>query len=284
MNTLDDIITSLPLIKQYHARDTSLYRILEKIARQESEKMFDSSAAGGKSLGPVGEFYFPYYKMGAVDSIDLFGLDELILFAFYWTNRKRYRKALDIGANIGLHTTVLSKCGYQVELFEPDPTHFAKLKEILSANQIQGVVAHQAAVSDRSGHTEFVRVLGNTTSSHIAGCKQPYGELQKFQVPVFDIRKLIRSADLIKMDVEGHEATILEATNSDDWNGVDAVIEVGAPDKAKLIFNHMQKIGVRAFSQKTGWKEIKILEEMPFSYKDGSLFLSKKTSMPWDPF
>lgn len=280
MTVLGDIISSLPSIKEQHSHETSLYRVLEKAARQASEKMFADPSIE-RSFGPLGTFSFPYFKMGAIDSVDLFGLDELILFAFYWANRKRYRKVLDIGANIGLHTTVLAKCGYEIQLFEPDPVHFAKLQEILAANKIEKVKANQAAISDRSGQVEFVRVLGNTTSSHIAGSKQPYGELQRFQVPVFDIRALIRTADLIKMDVEGHEATIIEATSTEDWDHTDAVIEVGAFDKAQWIYNHLCKIGVRAFSQKTGWKEVKKFEDMPVSYKEGSLFISKKPTMPW---
>lgn len=279
--TLGDIISSLPQIKNQHSREASLYRVLEKTARLESETIFSATSSERKSLGPIGEFYFPYFKMGAVDSIDLFGLDELILFSFYWANRKRYKKVLDIGANIGLHTTVLAKCGYEVDFFEPDPIHFAKLQEILAANEIKNVHAHEAAVSNHSGTVEFIRVLGNTTSSHIAGCKKPYGNLEKIQVPVYDIRKLIRNADLIKMDVEGHEDTIIEATNSEDWNKTDAVIEVGAPEKAKAVYDHLSKIGVNAFSQKNGWDQVKTLEDMPFSYKDGSLFISKKSSMPW---
>jgi FkbM family methyltransferase len=281
MSILGDILESLPLIKQHHNHETSLYRLFEKAARQEAERIFDSTyPEQEKTLGHLGNISVPYFNMGAVDSLDLFGLDELILFAYYWVNRKRYRKVLDIGANIGLHSVILAKCGYQVSLFEPDPTHFSKLQEILTGNRIHNVEMHQAAVSDRSGEVEFVRVLGNTTSSHIAGCKQPYGQLERFQVPVFDIRELIRSVDLIKMDVEGHEATIIEATKSADWDHTDAVIEVGAPDKAQAIFNHLRSIKVRAFSQKIGWGEVKMLEDMPFSYKDGSLFVSKKSSMP----
>jgi len=281
MNALGDVIATIPEVTRSHSPGTSIYRILQHAAKQELKKMFDSNSDSQRSLGPIGTFYFPYFKMGAIDSIDLFGLDELILFSFYWVNRKRYKKALDIGANIGPHTVVLSKCGFQVQSFEPDPIHFAKLSEVLAANQIKGVKAHQAAVSNRSGDVEFVRVLGNTTSSHIAGCKQPYGDLERFQVPVFDIKKLIREADLIKMDVEGHEAALIEATTSDDWNDVDSLIEVGTADKAEAIFAHLKKIGVHAFSQKTGWEQVKKLDDMPFSYKEGSLFISKKTSMPW---
>src|SRR5690348_14250117 len=92
---LDDVISSLPKVKQSHGPGTSLYRILQNAAQHELKKMFELDLNERRSLGPIGAFYFPYFKMGAVDSIDLFGLDELILFSFYWVNRKRYKKALD---------------------------------------------------------------------------------------------------------------------------------------------------------------------------------------------
>jgi hypothetical protein len=73
MNTLGEIIASLPMINQYHNHNTSLYRVLEKLARQEAEQLFTSSTSEEKSFGPLGHFYFPYFKMGAIDSVDLFG-------------------------------------------------------------------------------------------------------------------------------------------------------------------------------------------------------------------
>ena len=167
--------------------------------------------------------------------MDLFDLDEFIIFSFYWANRKRYKNVLDIGANIGLHSLVLAKCGYEIDSYEPDPVHFKQLNYILAINQIQNVKAHCGAVSSKEGKAEFVRVLGNTTSSHLAGCKNPYGELEKFSVELFDIRKLIQGKDFMKMDVEGHEDQILLATTGADWNCLDAMVEIGAPEKANLI-------------------------------------------------
>lgn len=282
MSAFEDIIASLPMIKQHHARQTSVYRVFEKLARQESEKLFDPKvSANPKILELFGGIYFPYIQMGSVSSANLFDLDELIIFSFYLVNRNRYRVVLDIGANIGLHTTILAKCGYEVTLFEPDPSHFAKLQDVIAANHLQKIIAYQAAVSDRAGKSEFVRVLGNTTSSHLAGCKQPYGEIEKFTVSVFDIRDLIRKFDLIKMDVEGHEAALIQATSGEDWNATDAMIEVGSVGAAQAIFNHLTEIHVRCFSQKTGWEEVHCLQDMPVCYKEGSLFISKKPSMLW---
>lgn len=278
---LSDILEMLPTIKDQHARTSKTYTFLEKMAKPAVQELFQDDSKEKKPFAPFGALSFPFHSMGAISTIDLFGLDELIIFSFYWANRHRYKKVLDIGANLGLHSLLLSKCGYEVELFEPDPKHFQRLQEMLSLNEIPNVTLHQAAVSTQDGSAEFVRVVGNTTSSHLAGSKQPYGELERFTVPVFDIKKLIRTADLIKMDVEGHEAQIIQATTADDWKKTDAMIEVGTEENAKVIYNHLKAQNVNMFSQKTGWKRVESMEDMPTSYREGSLFISSKQEMPW---
>ena len=42
----------------------------------------------------------------------------------------------DIGANIGLHTIVLSKLGYKVDSYEPDEKHFKLLIKNLKKNKL----------------------------------------------------------------------------------------------------------------------------------------------------
>jgi FkbM family methyltransferase len=279
MDVLGEMITVLPEVYEQHKPGSALYRMLDRVARQEAERLFSEEEASFQ--GPFGEILFPYFKMGAIDSKDLFGLDELIIFSFYWQNRNRYKRALDIGANIGLHSTVLAKSGYEVRLFEPDPIHVQKLQEVLRKNGVTSASVHQAAVSCRSGEAEFVRVLGNTTSSHLAGAKQPYGSLERFQVPLFDIKTILQGADLVKMDVEGHEADILCHTDREDWRATDAMLEVGTEENARRIFAHMNAIGLNGFSQKTGWHRVERPEDMPTSYREGSLFLTRKEVMPW---
>jgi FkbM family methyltransferase len=126
--------------------------------------------------------------MGAVDSLNLFDLDELIIFSFYHANRNRYKKAVDIGANIGLHSILMCKCGFDVRSYEPDPQHFSQVQKNLELNHCGNVDAHNAAVSGTVGEMGFVRVEGNTTGSHLAGSKpNPYGELKRFPVRVESI-------------------------------------------------------------------------------------------------
>lgn len=276
---LDGLLAALPTICQEHAPSSQVYGLLKQVARREIESLFQADAA---EFGPFGELSFPYVSMGAVDSLSLFDLDELVLFSFYWANRRRYRRVLDVGANLGLHSLVLSRCGFAVRAFEPDPNHFELLERNLALNECSHVTPVNAAVSRRSGTLEFVRVLGNTTGSHLAGSKpSPYGELERFPVRVEAIGPLLAWADLVKLDVEGHEAEILLATEPEDWQEVDGVVEIGSPANARAVFDHFRACGVRMFAQKQGWSMVEQLSDMPTSYRDGSLFVTCREEMPW---
>ncbi|MDO8713789.1 MAG: FkbM family methyltransferase [Polynucleobacter sp.] len=277
------LLTFLADYPQHHARGTSFYNFIEgltKLAFHEAQSAFE---LGQKvPVGELGGIALPYEKMGAIDSIDLFGLDELFMFAFYYRNRERYQRVADIGANLGLHSILLSKCGFKVEAYEPDPEHHSKLLRNLKLNSIDSCTVHQAAVSESDGTMQFVRVLGNTTSSHLAGAKaNPYGELEHFDVKVQDIRAIAQRVDLFKIDAEGHEAVLLRALPMDVWGRVDAFVEIGTPENAEAVYKHFADSGVGIFSQKRGWARAQTLDDVPTSYKEGGVFVSMKSVMPW---
>ena len=138
------------------------------------------------------------------------------------------------------------------------------------------VNAINKAVSSKVGTADFIRVLGNTTGSHLDGAKESvYGEVSKFQVELAAFKDVMRWADFAKIDVEGHEAEILESTNEVDWAEFDAMVEVGNEVNAERIFHHLSALSISMYSQMTGWSKVTTIKEMPFSYKDGSLFISK---------
>ncbi len=279
---LDGLLSALPTVRDLHGSNSELYALLTQVARREIEELFHADALP-QGFGPFGEFTFPYETMGNVDSLCLFNLDELILFSFYWRNRRRYRRVLDGGANIGLHAIVLSRCGFDVRSYEPDPSHFRLLEHNLALNDCERVSVFNAAISRQAGTLEFVRVLGNTTSSHLAGSKSsPYGELERFPVRVEAIRPLLEWADLAKLDVEGHEAEILLGTTRNDWLNTDCVAEIGSPANARAVFDHFLSCDVGMFSQKTGWRRVEDFAAMPLNYREGSIFISCKDDMPWD--
>jgi hypothetical protein len=83
------------------------------------------------------------------------------------------------------------------------------------------------------------------------------------------------------MDAEGQERTILLATTAAHWAKTDMMVEIGSPENAEAIFNHLTSLGVNAFAQKLGWGRVASLADMPTSYKGGSLFISRHSAMSW---
>jgi len=216
---------------------------------------------------------------------DFFTFGELFLRDAYHLNSQigPLGDVIDIGANIGLHSILMSKCGWTIRAFEPDPTHAAWLLRNLALNRVSTVELVEAAVSDKAGTMEFVRVLGNTMSSHLAGSKpNPYGDLVRFPVKVVPFTDLLPGVDFVKMDAEGQEKTMILTTTAAHWQNLDMMVEVGSAPAAEAIHAHLQKIGVNAFAQRLGWAPVQSLADMPTSYKDGSLFISRRTAMPWN--
>ena len=283
MASIGSIIDSLPELASHHARTSDTYKTLDQSALSlVAASDFTRETGEAVELGPFGSIVFPFTEMGAVSTLDLFGLDELIIFAFYWVNRNRYRKSADIGANLGLHSILMGKCGWQVTAYEPDPNHAARLLQNLNSNNSATVKLVEAAVSDKPGTLEFVRVLGNTTSSHLAEAKDnAYGELEKFPVTVQAVAEIMEEVDFVKMDAEGQEKTIILGTETKHWQNTDMIVEIGSEENAVAIFDHLHKIGVRAFAQKLGWAEVISLSDMPTHYTQGSLFLTLKSKMHW---
>ncbi|MEW6419850.1 MAG: FkbM family methyltransferase [Nitrospirota bacterium] len=280
---LENLFLALPSLRNQHAPGSKVYALLKQVARKEIEGLFSDHGAQVREFKPFGELIFPYHKMGAIDSLNLFDLDELIIFSFYWFNRKRYRRVADVGANIGLHSIILSRCGYEeIHAHEPDPELFKILQRNLSLNGCSGVQPFNTAVSNRTGTHEFTRVLGNLTGSHLTGSKlNPYGELDRFLVRIEDIKPIVEWADLIKLDVEGHEKEVLLATNRDHWLNTDALVEVENENNAASIYEHFRNLGVRLFSQKINWQIVRDVDDMPTSYHEGTLFVTCKSEIPW---
>ncbi len=281
MNTLDPIFEALAESPKLHVRSSAFYRLCAAATRPVVEQLFAGVERVSQPFGPFGSISMPYTKMGAIDSMDLFGVDELIIFAFYNANRARYRRVLDIGANLGLHSIVMSRCGFEVRAFEPDPWHFGMLSANLAANEAGTVTPFKAAVSVSDGEAQFVRVLGNTTGSHLAGAKDSYGEKEVFTVPIRAAQPLFEWADLAKIDAEGHEKELLLTTTRELMQELDIMVEIGNPENAKAVFAHFQSIGVGMFSQKAGWGRVQQLADVPTSHREGSLFISAKPAMPW---
>lgn len=269
----------------HHAHSDRWWMNLDSSLNREREALHKDLSAGRVELGPLRDVRFTFFDMGAISSVDLFGLDELIIFAFYWVNRNRYRFIVDMGANIGLHSVVLGLMGYEVRAYEPDPRHVEILQGHLEVAGVSKLVrVHEAAIAPEEGALEFIRVLGNTTGSHVLGAKDsPYGDLETFEVAAVAVQNVIVNADLVKMDVEGLESDLLESLTASDLANTDLLCEVGTKSNAQRIWHHFKDTEVNLFSQKTGWQKSRSASDVPTSYREGTLFVSSRDEMPWQP-
>lgn len=219
----------------------------------------------------------PFTRMGRVTSDDLFGPNEQVIFDFYEHNADRYRRAVDVGANIGVHSILMAYQGWQVRAAEPDPILFDRLVQNVAAHGAGLVVAPmRAAVSDREGAATFVHVMDNWTGSHLIGAKQSYGPVQHMRVKLVDCRPLFEWADFVKLDCEGHEAVIICALDPSVWKTTDALLEVGSRATALAIYDELSSQGVPLWAQKVGWRRVMSFADVPSHHGEGSLFVGQR--------
>lgn len=186
--------------------------------------------------------------------------------------------ALDLGANIGLHSVIMAKAGFKkIVAVEPDTNHLEVLKSILEINQIKNVELKNFAISDMSGNVKFTRVMGNLTGSHISGSKENlYGELSEIDVVSETIMRFLEPGikTFIKMDIESHEAAAISMIPKEYWFNIDMCLEIGNFTNAKAIFEYCNKNSIYLFSQMRDWRIISELSDVPKRWQDGSALIS----------
>jgi len=257
--------------KSFHSHETYMYKQFQEIFHIKYSYEFLKNKKINSLLNM--KIYFPYVKMGRINSSHLFSMDELLIFKYYYKNRNKYKKVCDIGANIGLHSLIMTKCGFKVDAFEPDPKHCKIAKNIFKKNKIH-VNLKQKAVFNFDGTTVFTRVLNNSTGSYIENKKEGYGPLKRFKVNVCSSAHLRNKYDLIKIDAEGSEYEILQQFTKKDFKKTDFIIEISTLASRKLLWELFCKMQLKVFSQKTSWKHVKNIFDLPCNPKEGSVIIS----------
>ena len=116
---------------------------------------------------------------------------------------------LDLGANVGFYTLALSRLAGdagRVFAFEPDASNMIQLRRHVALNQLTNTVVVQMAVAARTELVGFTPGESGETG-HIGG--------EDYLVPATSLDELIATGaisepDVVKMDVEGAEASVLE--------------------------------------------------------------------------
>lgn len=121
----------------------------------------------------------------------------------------------DIGANIGYYTIQFSRIFKKTGIiysFEPLSYQYNLLKRNIALNNISNVIPIKMIVSDTDGSTRRVYFSGmeNTGNSSLEIESQEYEDVATTTIDHFCEDKNIENIDLVKIDVEGHELSVLK--------------------------------------------------------------------------
>ncbi|MYZ39756.1 FkbM family methyltransferase [Streptomyces sp. MnatMP-M17] len=182
---------------------------------------------------------FPYQGWVEIDSgfcppfVMFCANDEAVALDTVWNGRFGYemgslyhwsrlaaasRTVLDVGAHVGYYAMIaaLSSPKATVHAFEPVPPIHARLAINHRANGLKNLVLHQKGVSDEGGRADInIRFpLANllSTGSSLEEFAKPLASAFTARIQLVTLDETLgdTSVDLIKIDVEGHEPSVLE--------------------------------------------------------------------------
>lgn len=214
--------------------------------------------------------------LGSTQAVSLLELHELCLFVIYARNQKKYPKFFDFGANIGIHSLVAGAYGYEVYAYEPDPLTYNELHKNTKSHD--EITVFNLAVTNKGGNPQkFTRVKNNLCASGLSfNGKKYYGPTTEINVNTVSPSQLNLSNSIIKIDIEGSEAEVIQSIIESNFTNYKIYCEVGTFKSAEKIFNICSKSDKLLFSQKVNWKQVTDSSHMPHKWSDGSIEIVSK--------
>ena len=131
---------------------------------------------------------------------------------------KGARVVFDVGASFGIYSlaALASQPDAIVHAFEPTPEIADRLRETARLNCLDNLIVHQFAVSNRSGQAALRRFRGERgTNAGMNYICVETGDPSEERVPTtcldeFCQQSGIATIDLLKIDVQGHEHSVLQ--------------------------------------------------------------------------
>jgi FkbM family methyltransferase len=125
----------------------------------------------------------------------------------------------DIGSYTGIYALIAAKSNkkLKVSAFEPNPNLFSALEKNLKLNRIRNVKSEQMALDNQPGEAylylnhDIHTSIGSLIQSSTAGKKVL---VRKTTLDIYCENHSVNSIDLIKIDVEGYEANVLQGGSS----------------------------------------------------------------------
>ena len=158
------------------------------------------------------------YKMAVRIDIgrDIDGISQQLIFDGYYepVATKLVKKIIephmvtvDIGANIGYYSLLLSKLSKQVWAFEPEDRNYKDLLTNIKLNGMTNIYSIKKAVTDRTGTAEFYVSDKESGEHSLVKCRNVNKTVMVETVALSDI---FGSVDFMKIDTEGNEMYVLK--------------------------------------------------------------------------
>ena len=108
MNT-SILVDSLIKNPNKHSCDSDFYKTEKPLEMLKISNL--NNGKPGKFSFTIRDLDFPYIEM-ELSILYIFWFRRIIIFSYYWANKSRYKKVADLGANIGLHSIIMDRCGF----------------------------------------------------------------------------------------------------------------------------------------------------------------------------
>jgi FkbM family methyltransferase len=152
-------------------------------------------------------------RMRGVSAAHVLGRTERHLQAILAQRLRRGMVVMDVGANIGYFTLMMSRAigpSGRVLAFEPIPATYADLAHNVAANDAANVETFNCALSDRAGTLEF-RIPRGAAAMASYHWHQGETDVERIAVKATVADELLagRRVDFVKIDVEGAEGDVV---------------------------------------------------------------------------
>ncbi len=150
------------------------------------------------------------------------GVHELAVSETMWRLADREDLALDVGANVGYFAGLLARRVSEVIAFEPNP----QLYRFIAGNIERWDVADRVtldtrAASDSDG-TAVLHLPADFESNYGIATLEPGADTISHEVPTVRLDEVIagRRVGILKLDVEGHELSVLQGAGGSLRDGL----------------------------------------------------------------
>jgi FkbM family methyltransferase len=170
---------------------------------------FEIDFFGFKYLGDLSSYIdWAVYFYGGYEKQELFLLRDL-------ARAKSDPVFVDVGANVGQHSLFMSKFCSQVHAFEPYVPVRQQLETKIAANNVKNIVVHEVGLGEAHQELDFFAPTGRNLGTgsfvptNVAGNRECSERLEVVNGDNYFDHLQLDKIDLIKIDVEGFEKSVL---------------------------------------------------------------------------